>query len=239
MYRVSICDDNKEFLDLFYSQVNSILKSMCISYEIHCYSQALDLIEELNDNVFFNIIFLDIEFINEVMSGITVADHIRNTLNNINSHIVFVSSQPQYAMSLFELQPFNFLIKPVETELLNDTLYKSTRQWHCNQNSFSFISEHKEINIPIGNIAYIESFGRTKELHCFDEKVFPLNLSLAELKNRLTSYNFFSPHKSYIVNYNYVALWDINSIELNNGLQIQIGRSHRNEVKEIQLKNDF
>lgn len=239
MYRVSICDDNKEFLELFHSQVDSILKSMFISYEINLYNQALDFIEDLNDGVFYNIIFLDIEFINESMSGISVAGHIRNALNNINSHIVFVSSQPEYAMSLFEMQPFNFLIKPISADLLSATLYKSTHQWHCNQNIFSFTSERKEVNIPFGNITFIESYGRKKELHCFDETVYPLNLSLTELKNILNPYNFFSPHKSYIVNYSYVALWHINSIELINGLQIQIGRSHRNEIQQIQLKNDF
>ena len=46
------------------------------------------------------------------MSGIELAERIRNELHNDYMQIVYVSSKQSYAMELFESHPLHFLVKP-------------------------------------------------------------------------------------------------------------------------------
>ena len=83
--------------------------------EIICaenYMEALKAAETLH----FDIALLDIEM--PAQPGITTARHLRNEGND-DVFIIFVTSYPEYMRDSFEVQPFQFITKPVSTSVIS------------------------------------------------------------------------------------------------------------------------
>lgn len=239
MFHVAVCDDNSIFLSDFKNQISSILKKQNTAYKIDCFSNIPEFIQETKEGTIYQLVFMDIEFPNTTKSGLYGADYVRTYLSESNTHIVFISGQPKYAMRLFDYQPLQFLIKPINKNKLVHTIQKSVDFWNHSNTIFHFISNRQEITIEIHQILYIEAYGRKKLLHCISGKTYTFNNSFAKILNQLEPYNFFSPHKSYIVNYTKVAVWQKETMIMKNGDVIPIGRSQQKKVQEIQLKHFF
>lgn len=239
MFHVAVCDDNSIFLSDFKKQISSIFKEQNMNYEIDCFSNISEFIQETKEGTIYQLVFMDIEFPDTTESGLYGADYIRNFLSESNIHIVFISSQPKYAMCLFDFQPLQFLIKPINRNKLVHTIQKSINLWNCNNSVFHFISNRQNVTIDIHQILYIEAYGRKKILHCISGKTYSFNDSFAKILNQLEPYNFFSPHKSYIVNYVKVAVWQKETMVMENGDVIPIGRSQQKKVQDLQLKHFF
>ena len=77
-------------------------------------SQSLESLEELNPEI----IFLDIEM--PRINGLDLFSQIISRLNDVR--IVFVTAYAQYAAEAFELNAFDYVIKPIEIERLQKTL---------------------------------------------------------------------------------------------------------------------
>ena len=231
LFRIAICDDNPVFLDEFKKQISVICAEKSINYDIDSFSTITEFIGELNNGVSFHLLFLDIKFAHTTKTGIDVADYIRTHLSEHNIHIVFISSQPKYAMQLFDFQPLHFLIKPIDFNKLKKTIEKSLEFWDTNQQILHFMCERKEMAIEIQQIICIEAFGRKKIIRCVSGKTYTTNDSFKNLLRQLEQYDFFVPHKSYIVNYHKVRLWHKDKIIMINDDVIPISRP---KIKEVQ-----
>ena len=237
MFRIAICDDNSIFLTQFKNTVTDIIKNLHSEYEISCFTSITELLQKMKDGISYHLLFLDIEFSNSSNDGIYVADFIRNELSESDIHIVFISNQPKYAMKLFDYQPLHFLIKPINQKQLTDILSKSLSLWNCNNQTLQFISNREKITLKIKHIIYIESFGRKKLIHCTSNKTYEINISFENLLKQLQSYDFISPHKSFIINYNKVIICRKDSVIMENGDELPIGRSQRKNFQEFQLQH--
>lgn len=238
MFQVAICDDNSIFVSDFVKQLNTILKSLNIDYKIDCFLSISEFIQEKTERE-YHLLFLDIEFPNTAANGLWGADYVRNYLKNSSTQIVFISGYPKYAIQLFDYQPLQFLIKPVSFNKLKETIKKAVNYWNCDQNMFHFTANHQEIIIQTHRIIYIESFGRKKILHDISDNNYTFNDSFRNLLTQLEPYDFFSPHKSYIVNYNKITLWKKETLLMENGDIIPIGHTYQKKVKEIQMRHYY
>lgn len=237
MFHVAICDDNSIFLSDFKNKVDLVLKNENMTFEIDCFSNISDFIQETKNGSKYQLLFLDIEFPNATANGINGADYVRNYLYDSNTHIVFISGYPKHAMRLFDFQPLQFLIKPINQDKLAATIKKSIDLWNCNNSTFHFVSNRQDMAVKIYHILYIESYGRRKILHCTTGKTYTFNGSFTTICSQLEQYDFFSPHKSYIVNYPKVAIWQKETIIMENGDIIPIGHTRQKKVQEIQFNH--
>ena len=73
----------------------------------------------------YGLIFLDIQLLQ--LDGVQVGKQIRERLGNEKISIVYISSKETYAMSLFQVRPLDFLIKPITQKTVNETIDKYIR----------------------------------------------------------------------------------------------------------------
>ena len=62
--------------------------------------------ERFEKGIELDLLFLDIELVQN--NGIAVGNFIRNELEDMQTHIVYISSKESYAMQLFKVQPLDF-----------------------------------------------------------------------------------------------------------------------------------
>src|SRR5690606_11847105 len=80
--------------------------------------KAADVIQKTNPDI----VFLDIEM--PWLSGFEVLDKV----SDINFKIIFVTAYNQYAIRAFKYFAFDYLLKPVERNLLKETLERINEQ---------------------------------------------------------------------------------------------------------------
>ena len=114
-----------------------------VKFDINIWYTGEELCEYLRQNNTLDLLFLDIELIST--DGIKVGNFIREEMENMETDIIYISSNSSYAMNLFRIQPIDFLIKPLTEER---TLLERQADSYANQlNIKSF-----DFNIIIGNL---------------------------------------------------------------------------------------
>ena len=88
------------------------------------------------------------------------------------------------------------------------------------------------------NINYIEVIQKTCYLHIKNkEELIEIRQTLHTIKSKLTLPIFIQPHRSYIVNMNYIASIQSNQIHLIDGVQIPLSRNTKETC--LQQYEDF
>ena len=156
--RIAVCDDEKQIVEhiekLIIRYANSF--NMVINTDIFLDGQML--ISELSSGVHYDIVILDICMPEK--SGIDIGVYIREVMNDNISQIIYISSERQYAMELFKVQPLDFLIKPVEYDNLVNVFNKAVHLLGISNNVLTYEKNSSINRVLLSDIRYIMSSGR-------------------------------------------------------------------------------
>lgn len=177
-----------------------------------------------------DITFLDIQM--EAMSGVEVAKLIKD-----QTKIIFTTAYSDYAVSAFEDNALDYLMKPISLERLIKAIQKvpSTSIKNSALEDYMFIKNDikgKVVKVQLDEVVYIEGYGNYVKFHRETDYLMAL-LTFKELTERLSPTDFKRIHKSYIV-----AINRIIGIEGNEALmrqkpkeiRIPIGTTYREDL---------
>lgn len=227
--RIAFCDDNAEELKLFESMLSEY-KNGPIS--IRCYQNGTDLINAVHNGTHFDVIFLDI--IMPGTSGINIAKELRDYDQRVE--IVFLTISPDFALESYSVRARHYIIKPPMPHTLFALLddIRSTMQRESREvlviNTKSGLRK-----LVVSHLEFCEIIRRTLHYHMTNGAVYEENGNLGELENRLLHFDgFIKPHRSYIVNMDYIAHIDSSrsTIQLESMKEIPIPRVRCSEIRE-------
>ncbi len=182
----------------------------------------------------FDVVFLDIHLTNE--SGLTLAEMINKMPQPPT--IVFATAYDQYALSAFEHNARDYLLKPYDLERLRQTMDKIKREHQMNQPSKRYLSSHPieedgRIHlVPTHQIIQIEA-QQGKTLIYTKEKVYESPETLSAWEERLDRKYFMRTHRAYLV-----QLEKIETIEpwFNQTLQLNLAEGFKAPVSRHRVK---
>ena len=121
IYKVAICDDEINQCAVLEKIIIEYFNNRAEKCEVEVWYDSMSLCRDIKE---FNpqILFLDIELPGD--NGVYAGKYIRETLHNDRMNIVFISHKTSYAMELFQIHPYDFLIKPIDDNVLYDTMTK-------------------------------------------------------------------------------------------------------------------
>lgn len=236
MFIVAICDDDEVFCEELNRMVENYLQNLGVKYQILIYTTVQNIMYDLSEGAMFDLLFLDIVFTLEKNDGVYLGNYLRETLKNDYSQIVYVSAKEEYAMQLFENRPLNFLLKPIDERKVQKTIDKVLYLQNINRKTFTYFFGTKEHRLELRKILYFESKGRKVRIVCSDGNEYGYNGKISSVYEELKDHHFFSPHKSYVVNYYAVEQWSRDELTLVNGESIPISRNKVEEMKRLQLR---
>ena len=227
--KILICDDDPVFCDELERNLEQYEIIHRLEFEIlkvFSGEQALDALAQGD----WDVLFMDIEM--PTINGVEAGKRVREQLQNYSLKIIYVSSRQEYAMDLFKVDTFDFLIKPVAYEELEAVLDKLQKTLDRNGEMFVYRKKGQAVRCRLEDILYFESWlkktiivTRQKE----DEFYAPLKDIYEELKDK----KFFYCHKSILVNYDRVAEFHYDRLVLDNGKELEISQSKRKEVRRL------
>ncbi len=167
------------------------------------YESARELINSTKPDL----VFLDID-----LNGLTSID----LLNEITCEpkIIFISSQPDFAIKAFELNVVDYILKPISSDRLKKAI---DRVIELNKNAKAMSNsdtaerfkpdqiillnfDNKLTFIKIQDINYIEAFGNYTKIYMTDGKLSITYNSIKNWDNRLPSDVFIQIHRSSVIN---------------------------------------
>jgi len=231
---VVICDDENMVVSGLESILMKIFDSLNVKYEIDVYYSGATLNKAMKSNKkHYDLIFLDIEFAKEEVSGVDVGRHIRNARRNNASSIVYISWEKKYSMELFDTQPLNFIIKPLTYEKIEKVVMKYLELAGLWSSHFAYKIGQDVYKVKIKDIVYLESMDRKLIIHLADGSHDEFYGSLkAAYNEQLKKYDFLYIHSAYVINYDFVKHYAYEELMLEDvDFSFSISQSKRKDVR--------
>lgn len=220
---IAICDDEKIYRDEIEHLVDEYFADKNSDYECRQYSCGNELAQ---DEQVYDIVFLDIEM--EEMSGIETA----KALNWKNRHTVIfiITAYHKYLDDAMDLNVFRYIDKPIDKERFFKGLEKAITLINNNDLTFKTV-DNELITISKNDIICVEVMKKKVTVSTVSGD-FVAREKMDFFRNNLTASYFAIPHKSYIVNFNFVRKFKRDEIELNGNRIVAIAPKKQSEIKK-------
>jgi DNA-binding LytR/AlgR family response regulator len=143
----------------------------------------------------FDIIFLDIQM--EGMSGLETGREIRKM--DKNAILIFLTSHGQYVFQSFQIEAFDYLVKPADVEKVGEVLRRALEKYRAQHHVVEFKWEDVTYALDVGEIVCLEAERRYVKFVTKDETYMCVG-KLSEYEERLAPYGFFRCHHGVLVN---------------------------------------
>lgn len=237
MIKIAFCDDDMEVLH----QMNELLdryrveRNEDITYA--AFQSPFELLTEIEKGIRPDILFLDVVMPGQ--NGMDVAKEIRQY--DTNMKIIFLTSSPEFAVESYSVGAYFYQLKPIWEEsffrLMDSVLAECEKK---KKNSLILRSKDGITRIDLRQLAYCEVLGRKLLFHLENGAVLESAGSLDDLAGQLMQYsNFFRPHRSFLVNMEYIQNISSRSIKMVNDAEIPIPHGKCSEIKNTYMEYAF
>ncbi len=227
MLKIAVCDDEKNIR----SYLVSLVREQNAACEITEYASAE---EYLSDGAEHDLLFLDIELEGSAsgMDGMGLARHIREREQGGQPVIIFVTGHEKYVYDAFDVDAFQYLVKPVNEQKFAETFRRAQDMIlsEAEQRKKTLVIRHGGASkaILLDNIYYMESQGHKIVLYTKDGEQAGLRrleyyARIGELEEELQG-RFCRIHKGYLVNLACVDEYSKTEILLTNGDRLPLSK---------------
>lgn len=234
MLRIAICDDVIELTSQLEKMIIEIGKRHFIEADIEIFYSGDELLKYIKRENNFDLIFLDIEM--EVINGIQVGNEIRESMKDNNTQIVYISGKTEYAMDLFRIRPFDFLVKPLDFNVVKRVFLTYLRAID-KTTYFSYKKGRAHNNVEIKDIIYFEANNRKVNIVSKDIKD-SFYSSMIKVYENVKDKGFIYIHKSFIVNTLYIRSYLYDKVILFDDKELPISQSRRKVIRHKILSSN-
>lgn len=221
MMKIAICDDELNCINDVRTHISFFSKDVGVELEQYTFNSAEEL---MLSKLKFDIAVLDVEM--EGTDGIKLGEYLRT----VNSHIIliYVTAHRKYLDDALNLNAVRFFEKPIDPQRFYRGL-KDAIDRIDNSNISFYLKDGKTIEkISAKDIIYIEIENRKTKVVTVD-KIYHASEHISFWKDKLSGTIFVAPHKSYIVNLNFVTTYQRESIVLDNCHTIPVARNKQSD----------
>ncbi len=235
MVSIAICDDSIETLLHMKKIIYKCFEELeCgITGSVDVFSDGKRLLEAAANKA-YDLFVLDI-----IMPGITGLEIAREIMSeNTVSAIAFLTSSPEFAIESYDVDALDYIVKPAEKERIKKMLLKFLRRHNITNTEEIIIQSGKTLTrIPLHTLCYAETINHQLVYHTSDGQEINCRQTLAEAEALLLPHRcFVKPHRSYIVNQDFINKISAGCITMKNGDRIWASRSNMKDFAEAYLK---
>lgn len=237
MIKIAFCDDDLSVLN----EISVLLDQYRIGHKREivytAFRSSFELLAEIEKGMRWDILLLDILMPGE--NGISMAKEIRRY--DSVAKIIFLTSSSEFAVESYTVNAYFYQIKPISEEdffrLMDSVIFECEKAQQC---SLVLRCKSGITRINLNKLEYCEVTGRTLVFHLENGKVLKSSGSLNELCEKLGQYDcFLRPHRSFLVNMEYIQNISYKAITLDSLAEIPIPHGKCSEIKRQYLEYTF
>lgn len=233
MYQAAIVEDETQIRSYLMQTLCKAFEEQQIHVAFDTFASGEQFLSMFTQHYHFDMIFLDIEM--PGMDGISLCKRIREI--SPNALVIFISSKEDLVFQTFEVQPFRFIRKNDYAKqlptLVNGIISKLNTLSSC-MICIPELSSGDLFSFNVKQILYVEAQRKNcrvvtttgdSTIHC----------KFMDISKKLADFPFLKPHRSYLVNCDYIFYIGKNTLQLTNKEEIPISRSKVSEIKQAFL----
>lgn len=226
--KIAIVDDEQEWIELEKKQVLDYWKQDVDIFTYYSGKMFLDAKEE------FDFILMDIE-----MPEIDGFDTIKEYRKWSNSGLLLIlTTHTEMSRKGYQVEAFRYIDKLQMQEELQEAFLSAQLRLKGEKRVLLPIKNVGEIEIPLKKIMYFEVVLRELKLHT-DTEVYTCMEQISKLEKRLKPDGFFMPHRSCLLNFQWVQSFSNDEIIMKNEDKLSLSRRKFKEWKTAYLEWKF
>lgn len=245
MHRVVIVDDEEQAI----KDLAGLIKIYCPGLELIATATSSGEAIEVIYREQPDIVFLDIQI--DAKSGIELLQE----MDQVNFEVIFVTAHQHYAIDALRLSAVDYLLKPVEVDLLISSISRVTeklKRSNLNSNLDTLIHNLSNTNIckkklvlstmemvhlvELNDIIWCKSETNYTQFKIVDQGSIVISKTLKEYAEQLSSFGFLRIHRSYLINLNHLVGFDKReggSVVMSDGKKLPVAIRKRDEFMKI------
>lgn len=250
MYKAVIVDDEINCVEVLEILIQRNFHDLEIVAKFTSSKEALEYLKHQS----VDLLFLDIQM--PFMTGIDLLQH----LNRYNFQVVFTTAYDQYAIKAIKLSALDYLLKPIDEELLRGSIEKFRRMKGNHDIQQQLAQLLQQYQVPIPNPISQTSLPNNKIAVSFQDRIVfydPQDIiycqsndnyttltlkggekvvaskTIRHFEDILTPLGFIRPHQSYVINTKHIEQYnkkDGGYLVMSNGASIPVSRNRKEEV---------
>lgn len=220
MNRIAIIEDNPTEANRLKKMLERYSEENKVTMGIICFNNAFDFLNEYKAN--YDIIFMDIDM--PLINGMEAAAKLRE--KDRTTILIFVTNMANMAEKGYEVEAFDFIVKPVSYENISMKLKRVFRKLiQKNEKKVIILSKGNRICLPISAIYYIEVKNR-QLIYNTAMGIFTVYGTMTNIRDEMQEWGFAQCNNCYLVNLHHVK--NINDSQvLVQGDKLQMSQSKK------------
>jgi len=245
MHKVVIVDDEIQAI----KDLSGLIGLYCNNLEIVATAtsskQAVKVIEVEKPDI----VFLDIQI--DEKSGLQLLEEFKE----LDFEVVFVTAHEQYAIDALRLSAVDYLLKPVEIELLVEAVRRVTEKLKHNDMKASLdalvhnLSDNDKSRkklvlstlemvhlVDLKDIIICKSEANYSKFFLVNQREIIISKTLKEYEDQLSGFGFLRIHRSYLINLHHLTGFDKReggAVIMSNGMKLPVAVRKREEFMRI------
>lgn len=205
MISIAVVEDDQEYQKQLLQYIEQYGKEHEAQYKITVFQNGMNFLYDYKGDC--DLIFMDIAMPH--MDGLETAAALRK--RGDNTCLIFITSMAQYALKGYEVNAFDFLVKPLAYELFCIKFEKALS--HIDRSEAYYIKiPNGAKKVSPGQITYIESNKHYLEFHVHGD-VYKMRGTMKEIQEYFLASHFALVNSSILVNLSMVDEWKGNEIK--------------------------
>lgn len=205
-------------------------------------SSAADYIRQTKPGL----VFLDVQLNGEL--GIDIANYLDR--DELDFDIIFTTAYGGFALEAFSLSAIDYVLKPLREERLVEAVNRVLKKRLVSAEQLRVLQalgrqeeierivlsmNEKKIIVKTGEIAFLKADNVYTEFYLHNNDKHVVSRPLKEYEALLGQPHFFRPHRSHIVNLNYMKAYhnSESEIEMFNGRRLSLSRDRKKEFENL------
>ena len=233
---IAICDDDLKHINLIEDMIYDLSQKLDnFKPDIDAYLSGEELLRLIDVKDFPSILFIDVEM--PGINGIQTARELRKLSEQVL--IIYVTSYETYTLESFEVRPFRYLLKPIDTKKFARAFYDAI-EYINNSNSYVFFKKGKD-HIQIDSSSIISIFSesgrklRVKTNNELDDEAFYGKIK--NIEKELNPLIFVKINSGTIINLKKVKILNAHEVIMIDGSILPISKNRKKSV--IDLYSNF
>ena len=233
MFRIGFCDNDSSVLEELTNWIEDYRKKGNQNIEYVLFNSPLEVLTYLEEGGFLEVLFSETDMLG--MNGIKMAREIKLLDNHMK--LIFLTNTAEYAVESYQVNAYFYQLKPIHLEKLDELMDRILLERRIEEEDFFVLKCRTGITrIYFYQLEYGEIINRKLYLYLNNGMVLESGMSMEDLEGKLEhTGKFIRPHRSYIVNMEYIVHLGKDNILMKDRVEISIPRIKRKEIKEKYL----
>lgn len=224
-YRIAVVDDSEEEANTLQAHILKYFAATEDSCTLEIFHGGYSFLD--GPTVGYDLIFLDVEM--PGLDGLQTAKEIR--MKDEEVCLVFITHFAKYAVSGYEMQAFDYMVKPLAYRDFEFKMQRILRTLKRKQGSSVYVKINREIlRFDLKEVCYLEQRNHDLYWHLTEKRVYKVKRPLKDAEKELAGGTFLRCNSCYLVNLRHITALRGN-IFVVDGEEIIISRAHKKECE--------